>query len=391
VSSMPPDPARPETYPHRILLAVTGLSPQVVTETLYALAVDRATPFVPTEVHVISTAEGAERVRLELLHRSTGHFKALCREYGLKGIRFDERCIHTIQDADGSPLDDIQTKQQNTLAADGITSLVREFTKDAKQTALHVSIAGGRKTMGFYLGYALSLFGRAQDRLSHVLVSPQFESNKAFFYPPKGSDVIRGQNDDPLDTKDARITLAEIPFVRMRNAILTDVQKGEVSFSASVEAVQNNLEPPGLHIDLLASTVLCAGSPVKLAKKDIAFYAWLAEQAAYGEPDDAKVSAKTHSPVRFVALYDIVGQDMRSRIAENYQWAVDGGRGSPLKQQFWQKEIQEASSRINRALKKGLGYLAEQYLIKAEWAEGRAYRRYWLDLVPEQIRITDGS
>jgi CRISPR-associated protein (TIGR02584 family) len=28
---------------------------------------------------------------------------------------------------------------------------------------------GERKTMGFYVGYALSLFGRAQDRLSHVI------------------------------------------------------------------------------------------------------------------------------------------------------------------------------------------------------------------------------
>jgi CRISPR-associated protein (TIGR02584 family) len=37
------------------------------------------------------------------------------------------------------------------------------------QASLHVSIAGERKTMGFYVGYALSLFGRTQGRLSHVL------------------------------------------------------------------------------------------------------------------------------------------------------------------------------------------------------------------------------
>ena len=30
--------------------------------------------------------------------------------------------------------------------------------------------------MGFYLGYALSLYGRTQDRLSHVLVSSPYES-----------------------------------------------------------------------------------------------------------------------------------------------------------------------------------------------------------------------
>lgn len=37
--------------------------------------------------------------------------------------------------------------------------------------------------MGFFVGYALSLFGRAQDRLSHVLVSDPFESLTDFYYP----------------------------------------------------------------------------------------------------------------------------------------------------------------------------------------------------------------
>jgi hypothetical protein len=56
------------TVPGRTLLAVTGLSPQVVTETVYALA--RAHPrALPTEIHVVITAEGAERARLALFSR----------------------------------------------------------------------------------------------------------------------------------------------------------------------------------------------------------------------------------------------------------------------------------------------------------------------------------
>ena len=61
----------PERCSRRILLAVTGLSPQVVTETVFALA--RAKPAaVPTEIHVITTAEGAERARLSLLTQDPG-------------------------------------------------------------------------------------------------------------------------------------------------------------------------------------------------------------------------------------------------------------------------------------------------------------------------------
>ena len=47
----------PHEYPRRVLLVVCGLSPQIVTETIYALAADPVQPFVPTEVHLITTAE----------------------------------------------------------------------------------------------------------------------------------------------------------------------------------------------------------------------------------------------------------------------------------------------------------------------------------------------
>ena len=43
--------------------------------------------------------------------------------------------------------------------------------------------------MGYYLGYALSLFGRSQDRLSHVLVSDGYEGHPEFYYPSKNSKV----------------------------------------------------------------------------------------------------------------------------------------------------------------------------------------------------------
>lgn len=37
--------------------------------------------------------------------------------------------------------------------------------------------------MGFALGYAMSLFGRPQDCLSHVLVSDPYERVPDFYYP----------------------------------------------------------------------------------------------------------------------------------------------------------------------------------------------------------------
>jgi CRISPR-associated protein (TIGR02584 family) len=83
----------PTGFPRRILLAVTGLTPQVVTETLYALAVRREPAFVPTEVVLLTTAEGAERARLSLLSAEPGWFARLVSDYDLPSIDFDPERI----------------------------------------------------------------------------------------------------------------------------------------------------------------------------------------------------------------------------------------------------------------------------------------------------------
>ncbi len=49
-----------------ILLAVTGLTPQVVTETLYALHQQGQT--LPEQIHILTTAEGYQRARLTLIN-----------------------------------------------------------------------------------------------------------------------------------------------------------------------------------------------------------------------------------------------------------------------------------------------------------------------------------
>ncbi len=102
------DARNPASYPRRILLAVTGLSPQVVTETLHALALSEGTRFIPTEIHLITTAEGAERARLALLSEKPGWFHRLRKDYGLPDIRFGSEHIHVLRDAAGEGLADIR-------------------------------------------------------------------------------------------------------------------------------------------------------------------------------------------------------------------------------------------------------------------------------------------
>ena len=48
----------------KILVAVTGMSPQIVTETLFALVTQQG--WLPDEVHVLTTGRGAGKISTAL-------------------------------------------------------------------------------------------------------------------------------------------------------------------------------------------------------------------------------------------------------------------------------------------------------------------------------------
>jgi CRISPR-associated protein (TIGR02584 family) len=275
--------AEPADYKSRVLLAVSGLTPQIVAETVYWLACQRRPAFMPTRVVVITTTEGAKRVKLLLQGGEPGWLGQLSRDYGLPPIPLADEDVVVITDANDRPLDDLRTEADNTAAADTIVRAVSELTRD-DASALHVSIAGGRKTQGFFAGYALSLYGRRQDRLSHVLVSSEFETHPQFFYPTPYSRVIMTRDNRPLDCRDAEVSLADLPFVRMRDGLSDALRTGRTSYASAVEAAQGRFAPPRLVIDLGQLTVAAAGRPIRITRANLAFYVWLARKARAGNP-----------------------------------------------------------------------------------------------------------
>ncbi len=375
--------AAPHEYPHRILLAVTGLSPQVVTETLYAL-MRQSPPFLPTEVHLITTREGGERARLSLLSEEPGWFKRFLRDFGItQAIAFDERHIHIICDAAGQLLDDIRTPEDNERAADLITDLVRRFTAD-DESALHVSIAGGRKTMGFYLGYALSLYGRPQDRLSHVLVSEPFESSWEFFYPTPYERVIQVRDNKLANCKDATVTLAEIPFVRLREGLPQRLLKGQASFSDTVAAAARAWSAPRMVLNLAERTVQLDDEVIQLGPTEFAFLLWLAKRAKEDNPEVHW--GRCEEAEEYVRLAQEVlnpaGGDYE-RLCGAVEWRLDDPKA--LREYF-----EPQKSRINRAFADALGeHAAARYQIRRTGARGAS--RYSLPLAPDQIEIIEGA
>lgn len=346
-------PAAPTANDQRkILLCVTGLSPQVVTETLYALAVSRDEPFIPEEIHLLTTAEGAERARLALLSDEPGWFEKLRVDYDLPNILFNQDSITVLSDKNGSPLSDIRSPADNAAAADTITELVRKLTEDSN-TALHVSIAGGRKTMGFYLGYALSLYGREQDELSHILVSEEFESSWNFFYPTPYSQIIEVRDQKLADTRTAKVTLAEIPFVSLRHGLPQSLLNGSSGFSDTVDAARQSFTPGRLQIDKRSCQLICGTHELHLKPAEFAFYMLFVN-------DLLKCGNGLHYKGK---------TDLAAAILDNYRPLVgadsaDAQRLEEALQKGMSKDyFDQRKSKTNRALRQALGYASQHYEI----------------------------
>ena len=266
------------------------MTPQIITETVYGLAVapeEGVEAWVPDEIHVLSTKSGITQIRGALIEKS--RLDGLCTEYGLPKIRFDESCLHPFQreytDSQGKrvteDLEDIKSKEDSTTVADRICEKVREFTSD-DSVELHVSIAGGRKTMGYYAGYAMSLYGRAQDSMSHVLVSDAFEQVRDFFYPTKESHPVQNRDGLYLDAKEAQVWLMNLPFVRLRSALEKNKVLTDNSFSNVVDKI--NAAQSEISVDLkledcqvVVSTSSGSKYDIKLNPREFVFMQWIAD------------------------------------------------------------------------------------------------------------------
>lgn len=372
-----------------ILLCVTGLTPQIVTETLYGLAVAREPAWLPDEIHVVTTTTGRQQVVLNLLTDQAsgepGWFHRLRRDCHLPAIDFDASHIHVIADAQGRPLDDIRTPADNEIAADFITGVVRDLTRDDTST-LHVSIAGGRKTMGYYLGYALSLYGRAQDSLSHVLVSEPFENNRGFYYPtpyPLPIHVRHGDKELTFDARDGRVEMAEIPFVRMRDGLPGRLLDGRVPLSRTVAIANRACAPPLLEFGA-GLTVRADGEALDLRGIAWVLLRWLAERARDEAPALALNAPEAASEFLAFARRVLPGNSHGvelQRAEEALAWRAD----APLK---LPKYFEPHKSKIKKAFEDALGErAARRYELRTvKTADGPLLD---LPLAPEHLKFAD--
>ncbi|MGP5503728.1 CRISPR-associated ring nuclease Csm6 [Psychrobacter celer] len=371
-----------------ILFLVTGMTPQIITETIWALACDDNAEdnWVPDEVHVLSTQDGLNQIRKRLFE--DGVFEQFKKDYPIlshTAFHIDEH-LHVITDQNNKPLIDLKTPEDNERSADIICQMVKDFTS-MEDTSIHVSIAGGRKTMGFYAGYALSLYGRAQDSLSHVLVEEKFERAVDFFYPTPSEYLVSDRNKEVVgDAQEAQVWLAKIPFVRMHEAILPKHQlRKEDSFSEVVQKINESYEDVSLELNAFSRKAIINDKFVidNLPPREWAFLNWFADRRQSGK--DGIIA-----PTKNITEKNIDSQQLShiSQLTEEYQsYYYDHKNEADLDISVDKKFFQSAKSRLQTALKEALGIeLAAKLDITSDAGKGSPFQ---LRIAPDAITIND--
>ena len=287
-----------------ILLAVVGMSPAVLTETIWALAQEPA-PVLPHRVVVVTTVAGRRKIEQQLF-APIPQFGNRCawdalREglvkqgHSLTGrLRFgatpdDIRVITALDPATGrsQELADIRNPAENEAAADFLLEQVRTVAENPDSHLL-ASIAGGRKTMGALLYACMTLAGRETDRLTHVLVSEPYETLPEFFFPAQPGGPVAGRDSQPFDPQKAKIELADVTFVPLRNLFLKELNRPAGNFATLVHTCRANInrqagENIRFEIDNTRTEMLIDGQPIQSSPREHALMLFLANRAKRNE------------------------------------------------------------------------------------------------------------
>jgi CRISPR-associated protein (TIGR02584 family) len=398
----------------KVLLCVAGGTPQIITETLWAL-VQRGE--LVDEIRVITTREGRDKVRELLLNRPDGMFHQFCRDFPQTArVSFDENRLYLLTDRNTgvpSPRDneadrlrDILTTEDNEKAANQICEIVRELAQDeAVNYVIHATMAGGRKTMGLYLMAAMQLFGRPADCLSHVLVSPEVENRPDFFYKPPAPVTLPATKFKPeVSTADVEIYLADIPFIRLQGAQSTWLRQTNRLYSEFVRDAQRYLDAADerhqLKINLVSGQVSAGESSATLSEYELLLYTLFAQKrldgAGEGRDGFIKLKGINRSDLD-AALRKIT--EARSdgfgleRCQSTGEWnflqtlAVESESSNPVDRERFTDSLVRAIGRANKKL--GESRLPEMYEI-SHHGRRRPYD-YGLKVPAQRIVFTAGD
>jgi CRISPR-associated protein (TIGR02584 family) len=340
---MPPNPkSKIENHKSEIiLLAVTGMSPAVLTETVWALAfpADKDMPtIIPDRVITLTTTVGRDAIAAQLFGADCIWQKFREAVLGPRHKNDSRLCFGTTGDCvkvitrkvGGKPLElkDVSTEAENTAVADFITDELWGHV-EKPGTRLIASISGGYKTMSALLFAGMSLLGRKDDLITHVLVNTPYDTaflTPRFFYPEQPQQELKDRDGKVYLAREAQLRLGFVPFVPLHD--LLEKYKKPRSYSDLVERCRGNLDrrlrqPVKLRLWVSKRQVAVNDALFRLAPQPFLFLLFLAERARSGAPALGKYSEALAPLGEFAG--DLQTQWERRGIA----WAAPGKKILP--------------------------------------------------------------
>lgn len=244
-----------------ILIVSVGGAPQIVTETIWAMmhphkllsvGKRRRDPVVPDEIIMLTTAfpgfGKAFRTKKERQSKTREKINELYAQYGHPPPKINSDKSQVVRTPDGREIEDIRDHVQNSAFADAVVAVMTGIQKRRKKEELviHISLAGGRKTMSSYLHWAAQWYGTEKDDLTHVLVENiNLEGNPDFWWPDQAEKTVKWYNRETKKTEElsttaqmdadgnigdaARLDLVSVPFDPLSRSI-PDIDQKHVSF-----------------------------------------------------------------------------------------------------------------------------------------------------------------
>lgn len=272
-----------ETYRNNkkiVLVVGMGTSPAVLTETVWALAHQTAA-VVPDEIVVLVTKIGKQQLQQELLTGKPSVWSQMCEALRAEKINikdkliFGETSIRVLPDANGNEIDDLRSGEDNMRAADFMLKQLRQYT-ESSDTVVLTSIVGGRKTMSALLFSCMSLLGREEDKVYHVLLPREFEGGikPKMYFPVKGTVYTNTQTGKKYKSEEYTSELFEVPYVRMRGWYQEKYKAFPPSYHTLVERVQSAIPMPTYYpqmkMDAYNGRFFVDGVDAKLSKYEFA-------------------------------------------------------------------------------------------------------------------------
>jgi CRISPR-associated protein (TIGR02584 family) len=388
-SNTPSQPDAPQSQ--IVLLIVTGMSPAVLTETIWGLA--QKERIVPNRVVVVTTRRGRTLLEQELLtapSRNEPNIWQALRGHILPSFQNDPRLnLEPIREitmtnprkGQSDPVEDFRTSSANDAMADFVLEQVRNLV-ETPDVELIASIAGGRKTLGALLYACISLLGREKDRLTHVLVNAPFDDSRLsprFYFPKQAKQKLHLGSKTVL-AKNAQIDLIDIPFVPLRKLFERDFIRKPSSFTELVnryrgeagKAASRNLK---LMLRRSRREIEVNGVRVQTSQLQQVLLLFLADPSMTAVRNQIRKYAQAIEPLR--AYAEQLRAECRSE--DGFDWRDDAQVPSSFDDESLRKLLNELRDKLDEA---GSG---PEALISCLPSRGR----FSLDLAPTAIVIRD--